>query len=160
MNDIIKEWIETSLRDLFTSNDLELINRELKEECINHRLAFYLEKNKPPQYSHYYIDLEYNKNAAYEKSIDINGITKFIRPDILVHKRTDDIHDNLIAFECKKRYLNANDKEKLISLLGNGYNYQVCLGVSYQPLKEYFLIYKQNNLFRKPIQIKKTLCTI
>lgn len=160
MNEIIKSWIEQSLRDLFRSNDNRLIERKLKEECINHRFAFYLERNRPDQYAEYYIDLEYDKNASEKKSISLNGVPKYIRPDILIHRRTDNIHDNLIALECKKGYLTPNDKNKLKGLKGNGYNYQICLGISYQPLKEYFLIYKHENRFKNPSHIGKYKCVI
>lgn len=160
MEAIIKQWIEISLGELFNSNDIQLIDRKLKEECINHRLAFYLERNKPNIYSAYYVDLEYNKNNRDEKSIQFQGAKKFIRPDIIIHLRNDDITDNLIAFECKKLHLNSNDKAKLKGLLGNGYNYKVCLGISYQPNRNYFLVYESNRGFNKPRQIWKNQCQL
>ena len=160
MEAIVKKWIEKSLFDLFHSNDTELIDRKLKEECINHRLAYYLEKNRPEQFSLYYIDLEYDKKNLVNKYISYKGEKKHIRPDIVIHRRTSSLSDNLIAFECKKNYLNINDKLKLISLLGNEYNYQACIGLSYQPNKPYFLIYEGVNEFQKPIRIMKDLCKL
>ena len=160
MNAIIKNWLKKSLRELFNSSDIELINRKLKEECINHRLAYYLEKYKPQQYSAYYVDLEYNKNNIDEKAVLVQGVPKHIRPDILIHRRTEDVHDNLIAFECKKAYLNANDKAKLRGLLCNGYNYQICLGISYQPNKDIFLIYENDREFNNPRHVGKNQCQL
>ena len=155
MEEIIKKWILNSLKDLFECDDINLIDRELKEECINHRLAVYLERNKPEEYCGYYIDLEYNKNCNSEKAIIYLNVPKYIRPDILIHKRLEDINDNLVAFECKKGYLNKNDKIKLRGLKKDGYNYRVCIGISYQPNKDYFLLYSDVNNFKKPKHIKK-----
>jgi hypothetical protein len=150
----IQNWIEQSLRDLF-ENDTSLIDRKLKEECINHRFAVYLGKNRPSQYSQYYVDLEYDKNAYNAKEIEVSGSRIRIRPDILIHRRMDDIADNLVAFECKKSYLSKNDKEKLRGLLGNSFNYQVCLGISYLPGDHDFLIYRQGNSFGRPKRCNK-----
>lgn len=160
MNPKLSTWITQSLLDLFTSSDNQIIDRNLKEECINHRFALYLEKNKPPVYYNYYIDVEYDKNGSEMKTRLENGVPKIIRPDILVHKRTDDINDNLLAIECKKGYLNSNDKTKLNWLLGNGYNYQACIGFSYQPSKDYFMVYEMDKQFNKPRRISKKICVL
>ena len=84
MNDIIKEWLEISLKSLFLQ-DKELIDRKLKEECINHRLAYYLEKYKPEAYANYFVDIEYDKNGNDRKALKADGSSQFIRLDILVH---------------------------------------------------------------------------
>jgi hypothetical protein len=119
MQPVIQNWIEQSLRNLF-ANEASLIDRKLKEECINHRFAVYLEKHKPQEYTDYVVDLEYDKDFSNSKQISINGVPTSIRPDILIHQRENNSNGNLIAFECKKHYLTVHDKQKLRGLLGNG----------------------------------------
>lgn len=150
-----KVWITESLKSFFSSCDRDLIDRKLHEECINHRLALHFEKCRPLLFDQYYIDLEYNKNKSNEKSIQYEGIPKYIRPDIIIHRRTEDTTDNLIALECKLNYLTKNDKLKLEHLSLPEYNYKLCLGISYQPNKEYFLIYRKFQGFTKPLRISK-----
>jgi hypothetical protein len=158
MEPIIKNWIERSLTELFKQDGSYLIDRELREECINHRLAFYLEVFRPVGYAEYYIDLEYDKNASSKKSIIQNGVPTNIRPDIIIHKRTDDIYDNLLAFECKKWNLSKDDKSKLTELKRQNYNYQYCIGIGYRPNEETFLLYEESKRFTNPKRIAKNNC--
>jgi Holliday junction resolvase len=127
--------------------DNKIIERKLKEECINHRLALYIQGNLPICLSWVMVDVEYDKNYDKPKEIEgSNGEKYKIRPDILVHKREDN-YNNMIAIECKKRHLNKLDKIKLKKLLEPPYSYKLSLGISYQPKKKYFLFYvpMQNN---------------
>ena len=121
-------------------NDENLIERKLKEECINHRLALYLEQliNNSLNLS---VDLEYDKNLENSKVIcsKLNSKIK-IRPDILIHQRNSNAN-NLIAIECKKGYLNKHDFHKLIELGKSPYKYTLPIGISYQPEKNYLLLY-------------------
>ena len=87
------------------------------------------------------VDVEYDKNYYRAKEIeDSDGQTYKIRPDILVHKREDNLN-NQIAIECKKSYLNKLDKIKLKKLLEPSYSHKLSLGISYQPQKKYLLFY-------------------
>ena len=94
----LKEWIENALTDFFNSVDSSLIDRKLKEECINHRLACRIEGSKPEPYLDYYIDIEYNKN--------INEVKKTprrlagVQPDIIVHRRERN-DENILVAEIK-----------------------------------------------------------
>ena len=83
------DWVIKSLRKLL-EKDINLIRRKVKEECINHRLATYLEEFSPKEYSHAIVDLEYNKNYDKDKAIEgSDGKIHKIRPDIIIHKRED-----------------------------------------------------------------------
>lgn len=83
--------------------DEGLIRRKVREECINHKLACYLEQflndhlNGHPTYE---VDLGYNKNYLDSKKviIDENNNAKAIRLGIIVHIGETNQH-NLIAFE-------------------------------------------------------------
>lgn len=139
----IKGLIENSLRKL-VERDEGLIRRKVKEECINHRLACYLEQflneelNSHPSYE---VDLEYNKNYNEPKKviIDENNNAKAIRPDIIVHRRGTNEH-NLIAFEIKKGYTDRRDLEKIKGLFRSPYNYVYGCLISYLPTKKYIKI--------------------
>lgn len=155
----IKEWLHNAFYDLFNSEDNEIIDRSLREECINHRFACHLENNKPVNFSLYYIDMEYDKNCSDSKYIELNGVKAAIRPDILIHRRIDDPSDNLIAFECKKESLTKEDKDKLKQLKLDGYNYKYCIAVQYMPRKKYFYISFPENEFKK-IKINKQDCDL
>ncbi len=72
-NTVLLDWLKSSLNDLI-EQDVKIIERKLKEECINHRLALYLELNRPTDYSGPVIDIEYDKNYDQKKHIeDENG---------------------------------------------------------------------------------------
>jgi len=148
----IKTLIEKSLKEL-VKRDIELIHRKVKEECINHRLAYYLEQflNKESNsYHNYTVDLEYDRNYNEPKKIiiDENYNTKAIRPDIIVHKRGTNEH-NLIAFEIKKGYTDHHDLEKIKGLLKKPYNYVYGCLISYLPTKKYIRIKLLSNKGQK-----------
>jgi hypothetical protein len=134
----IKELISESLNEL-VRYDGELITRNVREECINHRFAIYLERNLKTFNIHGYdVDLEYNKNKSRPKEVllDQGKNLKAIRPDIIVHKRIRN-DSNLIAFEIKKSYTTKYDYEKIIGLLRKPYEYSYGCLVSYLPQKDY-----------------------
>jgi len=151
----IMKCLFLSLRDLFTY-DNEFVNRSIKEESINHRLAVYLEKNKIkfPLIKDYNVDVEYDKmadNTSEENALLIEkfgvyqkGNKKIIRPDIIIHKRYTN-QSNLLFLECKKSYLNKNDRNKLQSVKRFPLNYALTFGIEYHPGKEYYRIYEQIN---------------
>ena len=151
--DDIKTLIERSLKKL-VERDEGLIHRKVKEECINHRLACYLEQflNEESNVDlSYEVDLEYNKNYNEPKKIIINEYNnaKTIRPDIIVHERETNKH-NLIAFEIKKGYTGGYDLEKIRALLKSPYNYNYGCLISYLPDKSYILVKLLSNLSEEP----------
>jgi hypothetical protein len=150
-----KQLIIESLKILI-QRDLGIINNKVKEECINHRLACYLEKlinENPNNNLHYDVDLEYNKNYKNPKKIivDENNNEKAIRPDIIIHKR--DSNDNLIAFEIKKDYTNKNDFQKIKGLVRQ-HNYSYGCLISYLPGKDYMRVKFLSNNPQKIIEVK------
>ena len=139
----IKQIIFKSLEKLILKDNL-IIVKKIKEECINHRFAIYLEDKLEEFLSEQNIrelisvDLEYNKNYNNPKKllIDGNENSKAIRPDIIVHQR-DTNDNNLIVIEAKKGYPNKNDIFKIKGLLNSPYNYNLGFLVSYLPEKDY-----------------------
>jgi len=132
----IKTLIEEALKELIR-RDKDLIHRKVREECINHRLACYLEQFLS-EYKcgiEYNVDLEYNKNYNAPKRIN----TKAIRPDITIHKRENN-DNNLIVFEIKKNYTDRHDLEKIRGLFRSPYNYKYGCLISYLPEKEYIKV--------------------
>lgn len=139
----IKTLIERVLKELIR-RDIGLIHRKVREECINHRLACYLEQflseYKCRKYS---VDLEYNKNYNDPKRIQIDDKnTKAIRPDIIIHDRENN-DNNLIAFEIKKNYTERtlkHDSKKIRGLFRSPYNYKYGCLISYLPEKKYIKV--------------------
>jgi hypothetical protein len=137
----IIQLIESSLLEIYRC-DPELLDRRVKEECINHRLAYYFEtlfsqiiQDDMP----YVVDLEYDKNLDLGNKMvtNLEGQPISIRPDVIIHKRTNH-GDNLLAVEAKKEYLLKADKNKLEKLLLHPFYYQFTVGISYFPNRTYF----------------------
>lgn len=137
--------IENSLQKLVT-NDIDLIKRKLKEECINHCFAKYIEQEIKEYCSNISlsVDLEYDKNYGDSKNMTFsNGQVYSIRPDIIVHQRGSN-NVNKIYIECKKPYLTKEDKEKLVQARNHPYNYKFSIGICYLPEKNYMRLYVAN----------------
>ncbi|SDF93404.1 hypothetical protein SAMN05421827_102167 [Pedobacter terrae] len=143
--DNIRSWLEESLRSLAFADQI-LLERRVKEECINHRLARFLELCYPSVFHDEFpanldIDLEYNKNVNEgAKMLEIeNGVLISIRPDIIVHHRLNN-SSNILAVEAKLDYLRPGDRIKLSGLVKEPYNYLYSVGISYLPEKKYFRV--------------------
>ena len=135
------DWIIKSLKELY-QNENRLIERKLKQECVNHHFANYIERNMPDddEYRYVSVDIEYDKNYENLKEMQTDeGKIIYIRPDILIHKRESE--NQIIALECDYTYLTRKTKEKLIKLKQAPYYYKFTLGISYQPQRKYFLLY-------------------
>lgn len=121
-------------------NDKFLLEIDVNERCLTHRLAVYLEKLFPA----YNVDCEYNREGFEPKKIklpvdniqsdDIEAITVY--PDICIHKRGT--NENLVIIEAKKQSINhSRDKKKLIAYkkqLGYKYSFLVVfpIGTTFQ----------------------------
>lgn len=133
------DLIKLSLNNL-VDYDLELIDRRVKEEAINHRFAFYFETLLRRNFQNRLLsfDLEYNKNYFDEKEIiDENGERIRFRPDFIVHRRMSN-NNNLVVFELKKGYPNKKDKRTIRGVLNDPFNYRFSVLLSYLPGKKYF----------------------
>ena len=95
---------------LVIKSDADLIETQPREECVNHKLAQYLEnvlyeRNLLGNCS---VDIEYNKYKEDEKKTS-NG--RNIRPDIIAHERRSGNKNNLIVIEAKKGYDVKQDRD-------------------------------------------------
>ena len=115
------------------SKDLYLIQKNLKEECINHRLAVYLEEGIKNSNLDFRIDVEYDKSIDEKKKECLNG--KPMRPDIIIHERGHN-EKNILAIEAKKGYIEKHDREKIKDLL-DCYEYDYGCLISYFPERDY-----------------------
>ena len=150
--DLIKKWVIHSFQ-LLIKRDYELINpevfecdyllegekilnREVHETTINHRLALYMEMIMPEVFSHYHIDIEYNRYINNPKVVQSirNQERNEVRPDILVHSRTNlDIEiPHLLVVEAKKYENNQKDIKHIKDIMADrNYKYKYGLLVSY-----------------------------
>jgi hypothetical protein len=142
--------IATSLSMIHTRDSL-LLERNVREECINHRLAFYFEtifESIIHDEMFYEVDLEYNKNLSIQdKDIESEkNIRIHIRPDVIIHNRKDNAH-NLLAVEAKLNFFTFHDKLKIVKLLYAPYEYRYTVGIIYYPNRDYFRysLYYLNN---------------
>jgi len=101
---VIMERVKAAIERLF-KRDARLIEMDVNERSISHRLALHLQDEFPE----WDVDCEYNRKGHNDvkrldlrvvcmKSDDIEAKTVF--PDIIVHHRTTD--DNLLVIEIKK----------------------------------------------------------
>lgn len=146
---IIKQKFISAL-DVLVRNEKQLIQNDINERTLAHRLAIYLESEFPG----YNVDIEYNRNVeigehepkyiwnvkegfenAYKRAIQAHAdIKEFIEqittyPDIIVHERGTNSH-NLLVIEIKKNNNKTDweiDKTKLIAFtkLDEGYKYKL-----------------------------------
>jgi len=130
-NRIIKGKIREALKLFIAKDQHALLQVNIYEPTISHRIAVYLEELFPPELD---IDCEYNKTLLGEKK-GING--KKIRPDIIIHKRCTN-EDNSVILEIKKSGKNSKlakaDIEKLKNCMTGTLNYD--LGVFISILKQ------------------------
>jgi hypothetical protein len=133
--------IKSALKSLL-KYDHVLINQRVKEECINHRFAIYIENAFFSTFvgKDISIDLEYNKLYFDEKQYASPEDERInFRPDLIIHERnTQDF--NIVAFELKKDYSNKKDKSTIHGMLKEPFNYLWGVLISYMPNKEYFLV--------------------
>lgn len=116
------------------SADARVLNRELHETTINHRLAYYIEKNLSDDLTSYNVDIEYNRYYNNAKEVmTIDGLVT-IRPDIIIHARTDDRvqPQHYLVIEAKKHEISRRDVNKVKGLISDeNYFYLFGMTVSY-----------------------------
>ncbi|MFQ6758245.1 MAG: hypothetical protein D9V46_12160 [Deltaproteobacteria bacterium] len=135
----LKEVVIESLSKL-CENDYLLIESSVKEECINHKFAQYIEYITKQSLPHIDVDVDVEYNKYEHDPKKMMGQTP-IRPDIIVHKRQSGNSNNYLAIEAKKEYSSKHDKEKIEHLvLSENFNYSLGCLVSYQPDREYLII--------------------
>lgn len=129
MSNDLKEKIITALKEFKEKDRIDLMNVNIYELTISHRIAVYLEKEFPE----FNVDCEYNKNLGDPKR---NQEDKNIRPDIIIHLRGTE--KNLVIFEIKKCGKDNKkakcDMRKLKEIILSGLNYK--LGVFVGVLKK------------------------
>ena len=118
----IEEKVNLAL-DTFYEKDKYLIDNDIHERSMTHKLAIYLEE----LFKEYDVDCEYNKNTTESKQIydvehkiqEIKKDTEYeykdsiaVFPDIIIHKRGNKLK-NLLVIEVKKDNAIKNNKSKL-----------------------------------------------
>lgn len=125
----------------FLENHASLLKRELSERCLCGALMYELNKQlEKKDLKNYHADIEFNRvikmaTNKVKQLPDEKGTPKHIFPDIIVHNRSEENPDNLLALEMKKStargYAKEIDKNRL-SLLTSLYTYKYKLGVYYE----------------------------
>ncbi|WP_258099547.1 hypothetical protein [Marinoscillum pacificum] len=121
------EIIKNCLTSLYRNYGI-LIEKQVREETINERFITYLRDYF--EVEKITVEPEYDKHIDGDKNYKtIEGETKRLRPDIVIHEiGTDD--NNQIAFECKKKKITEEDEVKIDALIRQ-YNYRYGVLVEY-----------------------------
>jgi hypothetical protein len=131
----LKEYILHALDTLY-ARDAFLLEQDVGEWSIAHRLAVYLEQQLPG----WNVDCEYNRQGSEQstKKLTAGGA---VRPDIIIHHRGRVKREhNLLAIEIKKGDVKS-DKDKACEYTaapqGNrNFQYQYGLVVSVVPMPQ------------------------
>lgn len=115
---------------MLVHNDRYLMEKDLHERTITHKLANYYEK----LFRDWDVDCEYNKNVDVAKAIhnEHHGCHN-IFPDIIIHRRGNN-DSNLAVIELKKTTNDnedgrKNDISKLSELVKGPYNYKYAYSI-------------------------------
>lgn len=145
--------------------DKELLqDRTLHEDCINHRLAYYIEKYLEFYDEKYNVDVQFNRNGENKKELPGNTKNKsgYIRPDIIVHTRMKELgnkYKNYIVIEAKISKDSKEDKDVVKRFIGyEKYEYKIGVTINYNkfnPIKA-TLYYKnsKNKIEHKYLEYK------
>lgn len=146
------------------SLDAKILNRELFETTINHRLAYYIERYMEDKgmLNGYHVDIEYNRYYADGKQVETVEGTLVVRPDIIIHSRMNHDHplQHYLVIEAKKADISPHDLNKIKGFISDErYNYLFGFAVSYcldeQNVVGSLLYYDGNNIVSEQILISK-----
>lgn len=100
--------VKTAIKKLYV-RDMDLVLRDLCERCLVHRLAFHLQMLFPD----FFVDCEFNKSFIGKKTSSkrLSNTIHGNYVDILVHKRSNNLGENLLCLEAKKEK-NYTDRDK------------------------------------------------
>jgi len=140
----VKDKVQNAI-ELLLNRDKFLLERDVNERSISHRLASYLQEEFGNEWN---VDCEYNRDHDIKKELTIHPETveaddtaaTTVFPDIIVHRRGLD--DNLLVIEMKKttnlqRRSKDFDLDKLHAFQQGKYHYRYAL---YLQLKTGFSI--------------------
>jgi hypothetical protein len=128
----VRARVESAIHKLW-QDDLDLIDRNVNERSITHRLAIYVEEAFSEW--EYHCDCEYNRNYSGPKRLkdlkpdDTDPTSTY--PDIVLHKRRSN-EENLLVIEVKKTDSpkgTSFDKEKLQAFTSDEQQYKYRWGL-------------------------------
>jgi hypothetical protein len=109
----------------FYKNDMILVSKRTREECLSHRLAYHLQVSVSKPYPELVVDCEYDKFGDNDKTVGKAGI----RPDILFHLRGYQTRNMLVVEVKKKSHPSKWDDKKLKWLTSQKGKYHYKLGL-------------------------------
>lgn len=119
----------------FYRHDPELLDVDVNERTITHKLAEYLQDEFPE----WHVDCEYNRRGDQVKRLNLSNWhvspedmeAKTVFPDIIIHRRRTDA--NLVVIEVKKSGggEKTKDLEKLRAFTGDLYYFGLFLRIGW-----------------------------
>ncbi len=128
----IQEIIKEVLKKLYEKDKI-LIENETHEQAISHVIACYLAK----KFENWDVDCEYNRDLENPKTyLNNSNETKYIRPDIIIHKRKTE--KNLLVIEIKKDAKDAAKEKdiKKLNCMFEKYGYKYALFINLQSTRQ------------------------
>jgi len=126
--DEIESRVENVLK-LFLEKEKFLLENNLNERTISHKLAEQLQKEFPD----WDVDCEYNRKFGKIKKLHPETIksddadAKTVYPDIIIHHRHTD--DNLLIIEIKKNASRSDKKDDIDKIIGFIKEYKYSYGL-------------------------------
>lgn len=151
----VKLEVEASIKE-FAREEKELLDIDVNERSISHKLAEYLQREFPD----WDVDCEYNRkmgdkktlNVSYDKVSDQDTEAKTVFPDIIVHHRKTE--ENLLVIEMKKHGKKTEkDAAKLVAFTGKEYQYGFGLLLVIGRDKALLSWYRHGELFKDQYSI-------
>lgn len=140
-------WIIIDACKILIEKDSSLLEIDISERALTHRLAIYLEQLIPAESKNwYFVDCEYNRDGFAKKAIILNDKESSIYPDIIVHQRCS--IGNLLIIEAKKnstKWTKEQDRKKLEQYVKE-YNYEYAIFIDFKLSSKSFDIYSLNKV--------------
>lgn len=133
----VEDIFNYAFEQLYQKDKELLQDRTLHEDCINHRLAYYVEKYLEFYDEKYNVDVQFNRNGENKKELpdNIKNESGCIRPDIIVHtrmKKLENKYQNYIVIEAKKAKDSEEDKDLVKRFIeSKEYKYKVGVTINY-----------------------------
>ena len=133
----VEDIFNYAFEQLYQKDKELLQDRTLHEDCINHRLAYYIERYLEPYDEKYKVDVQFNRNGENKKELpgNIKNESGLVRPDIIVHtrmKKLENKYQNYIVIEAKKAKDSEEDEDLVKRFIeSKEYKYKVGVTINY-----------------------------
>ena len=130
LNEKLISIVNNVLDELY-NNEQYLFDNNLSERDMVFHFGWYFRRKveSMQEFDGYSVEVDWNKDEADIKMLEIDGEKRRIFPDFILHKRGNN-DNNLLAIEFKKnKFIDKKDFYKLEKLTDSNYLYRYKLGL-------------------------------